>query len=588
MSGENLKSINRQSSLSVESLCLFGLALLLLVASRAGWVLTTGRDAANGISFSADEGFMFEYAIVSMGLALFSIALRARGTSLVRECNKLAIIFGGTEKPELKSDQADWFAIAWLVTLVGIAAGVGLKLIDQPMRYDEAFTYLTFIQPGGSYLFYYPLPNNHVFYTLAASTSAFFFGPNPVSLRWPSLVFGLGSVILSFRLGRKLSGDHGGYLVAAGVALCPILVSYSALARGYSLLILLLLAMLTIVTDDTRFPWQTKPVAIALLASAALFVMPSAAYMIAGVCMWAVAFRITRHRESWRDVVDFALPLAAMGLFFTAVLYLPVLLVNSLDLVVQNRFFVSVGMDELLRSAGPHFQDTWNEMTRDVSAVGKLSVAILLGVALWTSVRDGNRRLWLLLPSVFAGSAVVFFVKHSIPFPRTWMYLIPIVLLVADVGFAWLVGRIPSHLRKPALALLLIGCATFAIGLLRSQSLESTPDAGAAPDARAMSTHIDNITKPGDWLCARVPVDVPLRYYLSMEHPTGTTAFDATERVYYVVDGPFVGNAFVAAQTVQPVARAGRLMMYSLKPSLPIDKAGVSFHCWLRSGVFLA
>lgn len=579
--------MHRQSLLSAESLCLFSFALLLLVASSAGWVLTTGPDAANGIGFSADEGFLFEYGIVSMGLALLSIALRSRGTSLVRECSHLQTISSGFQSAGWEAYRPDWFTVLWLVILVGIGAFIGVQLIGQPIRYDEAFTYLTFIQPSGSYLFYYPLPNNHVLYTLVASVSAFFFGPNPVSLRWPSLAFGLAAVVLSFRLGRKLS-EHGGYLASAGVALWPILISYSALARGYSLLILLVLAMLTVVIDDCRFSWRSKPVAIALLASTALLVMPSAAYMIAGVVAWAVAVRIDRSRYSWSDAFDFMLSFAALGVFFTSVLYLPVLLVNSLDLVAQNRFFVSVGLDELFRSVGPHIQATWSELTRDVGTLCKLSVAFLLAIALWTSIRSGKRRVWLLLPSVLVGSAIVFVGKHSIPFPRTWMYLIPIVLLVADFGFAWLVGKVPAQLQKPALALFLVCCAIFAIGLSRSPGPTSTADAGAAPDARAMSAEVNRIAQPGDWICARVPVDVPLRYYLSMEHPSATTAFKATGTVYYVVDGGFVGNASVSAQDVQEVASRGRLTMYQFRPSLPIDLAGVSFHCWLRSGVFLA
>ena len=294
--GSDLKSVDRQSGLSAESLSLFILALLLLVAGREGWTLSTSNDAANGLEFSADEGFLFEYAIVSIGMALSSMLLRLRGSSLIQECRHLASIFGGKKRAAPEAIRADWFAFGWIVLLIGIAAVVGLCLLGQPVRYDEAFTYLTFIEPGGSYLFYYPLPNNHVLYTLLASASSFFFGSSPVSLRWPALAFSLAAVVLAFRVGRMASGKNGGYLAASGVALCPILVSYSVLARGYSLQILLVLAMLAVVFDDARFPWKTKPVVLALLAAAALFVMPSAAYMVGGIALWAAALRVRKLR----------------------------------------------------------------------------------------------------------------------------------------------------------------------------------------------------------------------------------------------------------------------------------------------------
>ena len=168
------------------------------------------------------------------------------------------------------------------------------------------------------------------------------------------------------------------------------------------------------------------------------------------------------------------------------------------------------------------------------------------------------------------------------------MYFIPVFLLVADSGFAWLVGIVPSRMRKAALVTLLIGCAGFAVVLLQSHSIESSPDAGAAPDAKNMSTKIDSIAKTGDWLCARVPTDVPLRYYLSKEYPTGPTEFKATGNIHFIVEDPFVGNPFVSSLNVRPVAKAGNLVMYTLRSPLPIDRAGVSFHCWLRSGIFLS
>lgn len=558
------------------------------MASRSGWVLSTGSDAADGLGFSADEGFLFEYAIVSIGLALCSLLLRIRGSSLLNECRQLSPSFGGAKLAAPKAFRVDWFAVAWMSVLVGVAAFMGLGLLGQPLRYDEAFTYLTFIEPGGSYLFYYPLPNNHVLYTLVASASSFFFGPSPASIRWPALAFSIAAVILAFRLGRKVSGEHGGFLMAVGIALCPILVSYSVLARGYSLLILVTLAMLNVGFDDIRFPWKSKPAALALLASTALLVMPSAAYMVAGIALWAVAMRIRKRLDSWLDAVDFLLPFAAMGLLFTAAMYLPVLLVNSFDLVVQNRFFVSIGTLDLIRATTPHLQATWNELTRDVNAPGVLAVGILAAIGLRVSIRKHARPLWLLLPSIIVGSAIVFILKHSIPFPRTWMYVIPVVLLVADSGFACLVGTLRPGMRKVALVVLLIGAAFFAAWLLESRSIESATDAGAAPDAPQMSATIDSIAQPGDWLCARVPTDVPLRYYLKLEHPTGPTEFKATGRVHFIAEDPFVGNSFVSPLDVRPVAKAGGLVMYTLLFPMSIDKAGDSFHCWLRSGIFLA
>ena len=47
-----------------------------------------------------------------------------------------------------------------------VAAALGLASIARPMRYDEAFSALFFVEPNWAAAFYYPLPNNHFAYTV--------------------------------------------------------------------------------------------------------------------------------------------------------------------------------------------------------------------------------------------------------------------------------------------------------------------------------------------------------------------------------------------------------------------------------------
>ena len=57
-------------------------------------------------------------------------------------------------------------AMGWLLALTLVGLGIRLWFLGQPMRYDEAHTYLAFVFPRNMRLFFYGVPNNHVAHTL--------------------------------------------------------------------------------------------------------------------------------------------------------------------------------------------------------------------------------------------------------------------------------------------------------------------------------------------------------------------------------------------------------------------------------------
>ena len=82
------------------------------------------------------------------------------------------------------------------------------------MRYDEAYSLMFFVNGTWERLFYYPLPNNHVLYTLVEKSAVLLLGQDPFVLRVPALLFGLTSIVVVFSVCRKLIGEQAGYLEA--------------------------------------------------------------------------------------------------------------------------------------------------------------------------------------------------------------------------------------------------------------------------------------------------------------------------------------------------------------------------------------
>jgi hypothetical protein len=212
---------------------------------------------------------------------------------------------------------------------------------------------------------------------------------------------------------------------------------------------------------------------------------------------------------------------------------------------------------------------------------------VFTALGLLVALRIGNRRLVSLLPALLLGSALVFLIKKSIPFSRTWIYFIPFVLVLADAGYAWCVGAVAPGVRRALNIGLFLGTAAFAFGLARNGVINDSKDSGASNSAPAMAAQIDKLVPGRDWICARTPDDVPLRYYLTALRANSAWEFSASGQVHYVLRGAFEGNRFVSRKDVVLEARAGDLAMFGLLRRANIDQAGDSYHCWLRAGVFL-
>lgn len=554
------------SLLSPESIGLFALGLGFLLLSGAGVGASTGAGAA-GAQFSFDAGFQFEYALVLFALAISSIALRLADTSLAHEISQLA---GSRMRV---SSISPWIAAAIFLFVL-----LAVPLLAQPLRYDEVFTRMFFIDGPWADLFYYPLPNNHVLFTVLAAGFDAAFGPT--AMRWPAMIFGIAAIPITFHACRKLAGRNAGYLAAFGMALCPFLVSFATLARGYSFLVMVVVAMIAVVADDEWFPWRVKPAALALLAAISVGIMPSAVYALAGIAVWAASAQLSAFGSLKLMIARLAAPSAALSLLFSAMLYIPVLLVNRFQLIADNRFFEPLPWREFIAATGPHLEAASADLVRGVPAG---AVVMLVALVLLGLLRK-SWRLASLLPAMLAGSGAIFLVKQSIPFARTWIYLIPVVLIAADAGFAWLLDQ-KEGARKLALPALLMLASTSAWSLERSGLLESSTEGGVSPDAEAMANAVNRMLSPNDWLCSTVPHDVLLRHYLEADHPM-PRAFNPNGRVFYVVHGPFAGNQFVRPADALRQADVGTLSLYRLRKPMTIEHSGKSFHCWLRAGVF--
>lgn len=183
--------------------------------------------------------------------------------------------------------KADKETLIFILFLIGMAVYYGSRLFGLIPWYDELYTYYYFISRGPVYAaIHWPLPNNHVGYSVLSACLGIF-GNSAVALRGVSYISSLMSLILLYRIGRKV--------FRKGFALIPVffyagldLVNRLAVqGRGYALVACCYLTAV----------WELIHIAVEhrgkkrdyfIFGSSlilALYAIPSSVYMVIPVCV---------------------------------------------------------------------------------------------------------------------------------------------------------------------------------------------------------------------------------------------------------------------------------------------------------------
>ena len=86
--------------------------------------------------------------------------------------------------------------------------GCILRLIhlSQPIRGDEASTFLSYVEPINPFrVFVYTYPNNHIFHTILVKITSIIFGFNLVSLRLPAFLASIGTIYLIYAICKRFN-----------------------------------------------------------------------------------------------------------------------------------------------------------------------------------------------------------------------------------------------------------------------------------------------------------------------------------------------------------------------------------------------
>jgi 4-amino-4-deoxy-L-arabinose transferase-like glycosyltransferase len=408
-------------------------------------------------------------------------------------------------------------ARATVVAILVLGAAVRFASLAQPMRYDEAVTYLLFVgQTWGTAIKAYPSTNNHLLYTLLAKITSAMGGGAPWAIRLPAFIAGVAVVPLTYAVGRALFTPAAALIGSALAAASTTLGLYSTNARGYSFivagyLVLLLIAARVRGEGGTPRRW----IAFALVAAAGMATIPLMVYPIGAVVLWLAFALAVEHPSRARAELAALAAAMACSAVLAGLAYAPIITANGLAALTANRFVARSPWPVFFRELLPSLGDALASWVDPFPLVFVPLLAATLVVGAMRSVRVSREGVSVITAALI-WSAVVLVANHHAPLGHAWLWLVPIVCLLVGVGAEALLRRLAP--RRGVAAIPLVAVATVALGVmwgLFTDAEGESLDTGLFRGADAVAQSLRTNSQPGDRVIAAIPANAPLQFYLN-------------------------------------------------------------------------
>jgi Dolichyl-phosphate-mannose-protein mannosyltransferase len=396
-----------------------------------------------------------------------------------------------------------------VVTLIALL--VRLEFLFQPMRYDEAVTFVHFAsQPWYIALTNYAAPNNHVFHSLLVHFSTLVFGDDPWAVRLPAFVAGIALVPASYVAARVLYGKDAALVAAALVAGSSVLIEYSTNARGYTLMALVFVLLLALAAHLQSSWNQAAWLVFALVGAVGFYIVPVMLYAFGAVVVWLTI-------SLWPDdralIVRRLAPSIVVTGLLSLLLYAPILASSGLDALVGNEFVESLSWRTFTSRAPDSLVDVAQQWHRDAP----LPLVLLLLAGFVIAVACHRRLSRFAFPPALA--ALVWIVplviaQRVVPFERVWLFLVPLYLMTAAAGLVYTLRPVASRVGADALATAValgLGGLLAAIAVA-TQSVYESEETSTFRDADPIAALLEDGLRSGEKVLVAPPADGILEY----------------------------------------------------------------------------
>ena len=462
--------------------------------------------------------FMLIYAVLFFITGAFSVYFSSKGVSLkvlFVERFKEVIGFIRNFFLDLYNYGFSPTEKIWITGAIITGLIIRAYYVAAPMRADESATFYYFVQGPLYKSFIYLEPNNHVLHTLFARFMVDVFGNNQFALRFPAFITGVLCIPLIFIANQRLNGRKSGYVSMMLMAIFPVILIFDTMARGYSLVNFFMLTGVIIGNSMINENTFSRTLMFALNSALGIFVMPTFLFPAFGLYLWVGILLLKQESDILRILRSFVIPSLIMLVLFTFLLYTPVMLVtNNFDKLFSNSTIKPLQWKVFLHLTPNHLRHSLTFLFSDI----KISLKILSGVifisgVIWLSLKR-KFKLLLLMSSFMIGAVILYLAKRSIPFPRTWIYLFPVMFMVADAGVSFLFFTQKKRFRQIFQGMVFTFMIATGIFLINTDTVTNSHYTETFHEAKPVAAFLSATIKNGDTLQMDHPVGFPVRYYL--------------------------------------------------------------------------
>ena len=406
--------------------------------------------------------------------------------------------------------------VLFIILLLGIV--IRLIFLFQPMRYDEAFSFIHFAsKPLSLGLSDYSFPNNHLFHTFLVHLAYSTLGNQPWIIRLPAVLAGIFLVPASYIATRIFYHKDAALLTAGLVASSSILIEYSTNARGYTLICLIFLVELTfgafLMQRVDLSPW----VLFSAISATGFYTIPIMLYPFGIVIVWLFLTILFEKSERDRAVLLQRLGISiAITALLALLLYLPVFLSSGLTAIIGNRFVRPRAWAEFFSQFPGSLLSIWQQWNRDIP----FAISLFLVFGFFASLLFHRRVCAYRVPVVAAALLwvlPVITIQRVIPFERVWLFFLPLYLGLASAGLSYLFGASRFSARSIVFMMgILVLTIWLGLSVVGSRSVYYSNETGTLRDAEAITIFLKGYLKSGDRVIAAVPSDAPLVYYFNL------------------------------------------------------------------------
>jgi len=316
-----------------------------------------------------------------------------------------------------------------------------------PVIGDEAFTFVNFTSRGFiSSLSFYPAPNNHIFNSLLTNLTYYIpFLPALIKLRLPAILINILTIIASMHFTKKLFGKQMAIVITAGVSCLFLTIFYSFAARGYGIIALVFMLSLNFAFNIITRNHQTRDYLFYIFFSIiGFYTIPTYLYPFVLLCsfiFFAGDFKVKK------------LIISALAIILVVtILYLPVIILNGLDSIVNNKFVAHLDRIEVIKVL-PFYLARVVKIIFGIPWIVVLSTLILSLIIVFCQKK--NRKLFIVFTAVMLTGPIFLLTIHSV-FPpcRVFNFYGFIIVFLILVPYRNLLQKVkPRFLLIPCIVL---------------------------------------------------------------------------------------------------------------------------------------